>query len=99
MQAESKRAVEGFPRPFVMIGPRPADWLRKAVRLLLGRTPAPSPADREQAGNEKREARTEQYLTEFGGSILRFAYSYLHNQSDAEEVLQETTILQIPSCK
>ena len=91
--------MEGFPRPFVMIGPRPADWLRKAVRLLLGHTPAPSLADREQAGNEKREARTEQYLTEFGGSILRFVYSYLHNQSDAEEVLQETTILQIPSCK
>ncbi|MGI5964012.1 MAG: RNA polymerase sigma factor [Lawsonibacter sp.] len=34
----------------------------------------------------------EQILTTYGDSILRFAYSYLHNMSDAEDVLQDTLI-------
>lgn len=32
------------------------------------------------------------YLDEYGGSILRLAYSYLHNTSDAEDILQDTLI-------
>lgn len=31
-------------------------------------------------------------MTAYGNSILRLAYSYLHNMSDAEEVLQDTLI-------
>lgn len=31
-------------------------------------------------------------LEEYGNSILRLAYSYLHNMSDAEDVLQDTLI-------
>lgn len=31
-------------------------------------------------------------LDTYGNSILRLAYSYLHNQSDAEEVLQDTLL-------
>ena len=31
-------------------------------------------------------------LTEYGNSILRLAYSYLHNMADAEEVLQDTLV-------
>ena len=31
-------------------------------------------------------------LDEYGNSILRLAYSYLHNLSDAEDILQETLI-------
>ena len=31
-------------------------------------------------------------LDAYGNSILRLAYSYLHNQSDAEEVLQDTLL-------
>jgi RNA polymerase sigma-70 factor (ECF subfamily) len=34
----------------------------------------------------------EKLLKEYGDSILRLAYSYLHNMSDAEDVLQETLI-------
>lgn len=34
----------------------------------------------------------ERLLDEYGNHILRLAYSYLHNQSDAEEVLQDTLI-------
>lgn len=31
-------------------------------------------------------------LDAYGDSVLRYAYSYLHNRSDAEEVLQDTLI-------
>lgn len=34
--------------------------------------------------------RAEIILDAYGNSILRYAYSYLHNMSDAEEVLQDT---------
>ena len=34
----------------------------------------------------------ERILDEHGNSILRLAYSYLHNMSDAEEVLQDTLL-------
>lgn len=34
----------------------------------------------------------ERALDEYGNHILRLAYSYLHNMSDAEEVLQDTLI-------
>lgn len=36
--------------------------------------------------------RAEIILTHYGNSILRLAYSYLHNMHDAEEILQETLI-------
>ena len=31
-------------------------------------------------------------MTDYGNSILRLAYTYLHNYSDAEEVVQDTLI-------
>lgn len=31
-------------------------------------------------------------LSDYGNSVLRLAYSYLHNMADAEEVLQDTLI-------
>lgn len=34
----------------------------------------------------------ERILNEYGNSILRLAYSFLHNMSDAEDVLQDTLI-------
>ena len=43
----------------------------------------------------KREAvnmQAARLLDEYGNSILRLAYSYLHNMSDAEDILQETLI-------
>lgn len=36
--------------------------------------------------------RAELILNTHGNSILRYAYSYLHNMSDAEEVLQDTLV-------
>lgn len=46
-----------------------------------------SVVDREQI-NQRAEA----LLTQYGSSILRLAYSYLHNMDDAEEILQDTLI-------
>ena len=45
------------------------------------------PAEREQINR-----RAERLLDTYGNSVLRCAYSYLHNRSDAEEILQETLI-------
>ena len=36
-------------------------------------------------------------LEQYGNMILRLAYSYLHNQSDAEDILQETLIKYLQS--
>ena len=37
-------------------------------------------------------AQAERMLNAYGNSVLRLAYSYLHNMADAEEVLQDTLI-------
>ena len=34
----------------------------------------------------------ERLLDSYGNSILRYAYTYMHNREDAEEILQETLI-------
>lgn len=41
-----------------------------------------------QAVNQQAE----RLLVDYGNSILRLAYSFLHNMSDAEEILQDTLI-------
>ena len=38
------------------------------------------------------EEQAERLLDDYGNSILRLAYSYLHNMADAEDILQETLI-------
>lgn len=43
-------------------------------------------------GREIINQRAAKLLDSYGNSILRLAYSYLHNTSDAEEVLQDTLI-------
>lgn len=37
--------------------------------------------------------KAERLLNEYGNSVLRLAYSYLHNMTDAEDVLQDTLLL------
>ena len=37
-------------------------------------------------------ARAERYMQQYGNSVLRLAYSYVHNMADAEDILQETLI-------
>lgn len=44
----------------------------------------------ESADRAALNHRAEVLLDQYGDRVLRLAYSYLHNQSDAEEVLQDT---------
>ena len=44
------------------------------------------------ANREAVNMQAARVLDEYGNSILRLAYSYLHNMSDAEEVLQDTLL-------
>jgi RNA polymerase sigma-70 factor (ECF subfamily) len=44
------------------------------------------------ASKARMNRQAERLLKEYGNSILRLAYSYLHNMSDAEDVLQDTLI-------
>lgn len=68
-----------------------------AVRLLFAAAARRISAAAEPRilGSDEREelnAQAEKILDDYGSSILRLAYSYLHNMSDAEEVLQDTLI-------
>lgn len=41
---------------------------------------------------EERSRRAEHFLKDYGNSLLRLAYSYLHNMADSEDVLQDTLL-------
>lgn len=47
---------------------------------------------KEKTDKEAVNQRAEAILNQYGNHILRLAYSYLHNMSDAEEVLQDTLV-------
>ena len=70
-------------------------WLRLrqlaaalAERLGSGQLPA----DRAARDKARDEQLAQRVLDTYGNSILRLAYAYLHNPSDAEEVLQDTVM-------
>lgn len=68
--------------------PAPGLWLRALLAALMGEeTPCPAAPARDEVNR-----RAELLLDRYGNSILRLAYSYLHNLSDAEEVLQDTLL-------
>ncbi len=58
-------------------------WARFAAYFAKGEEPA-SRAD--------VNARAAAALDEYGNAILRYAYAFLHNMADAEEVLQDTLL-------
>lgn len=58
--------------------------ISKAASVLPFRKTAAKKAEASQ--------RAERYLNEYGNSILRLAYSYVHSMDDAEDILQETLI-------
>ena len=68
---------------------RPGGWLSALARLFAAEDPAPQ--SRAQARPEVN-ARAEKLLDAYGDLMLRYAYSYLHNMADAEEVLQDTLV-------
>lgn len=51
-------------------------------------------SQKESAGGDlnDRNRKAEQLLSDHGDSILRLAYSYMHNMPEAEDILQETFI-------
>ena len=69
-------------------------WLCSALAALV----APAHAEQKAAETVQTVDRAEinrqaeRILDEYGNSILRLAYSYLHNMSDAEEILQDTLL-------
>ena len=70
----------GFLRRFIAAA-------QKAAALLGNSSGDSAPKTREAINRQ-----AEQILDAYGNSILRFAYSYLHNMGDAEDVLQDTLI-------
>jgi len=55
-----------------------------AVRVFGSKT--------ESGAGESANETAARFMDQYGDSILRFAYSYLHNMSDAEEILQDTLL-------
>ena len=61
--------------------------LKENARVLFAREENISAAPRTDVN-----ATAERLLDRYGNSILRLAYSYLHNMADAEEVVQDTLV-------
>lgn len=70
----------------VMTGPVAKTGLAGAILALLAGLKELTPAKRETS------ERAALLLDRHGESVLRCAYSYLHNMADAEEVLQDTLV-------
>ena len=66
--------------------PRLCAHILRALQLLFAHPPEG------RAVGQTANAQAARMLDTYGNSILRLAYSYLHNQSDAEEVLQDTLL-------
>ena len=91
-------------RPRLPLPLRIADRLRAFSATLLSLLTAsplksavtePIPAagtETADADREELNRRAESILTRYGNSILRLAYSYLHNMADAEEIVQDTLV-------
>ena len=66
------------------------DWI-SLFRMAAARLFAPK-EDAKPVETVSISQQAAQILDTYGDTILRYAYSYLHNQSDTEEVLQDTLI-------
>ena len=76
--------------PRARTGPGWFSALKEALRRFffsIEETPQPL-----QPSREKVNQRATALLDQYGEHILRLAYYYLHNQSDAEDILQDTLI-------
>ncbi len=57
--------------------------------LTVAKNPEES---RHAIGREVINQQAERLLADYGNTVLRMAYSYLHNTEDAEEILQDTLV-------
>lgn len=75
-------------------------FLKKLMNLLLCFVLyGEAPESRKKAASREKTLPSAQIsqqagriMTDYGNNVLRLAYSYLHNMSDAEDVLQDTLI-------
>jgi len=75
-------------------------FLKKLMNLLLCFVfYGEAPESRKKAASREKALPSAQIsqqagriMTDYGNNVLRLAYSYLHNMSDAEDVLQDTLI-------
>ena len=65
-------------------------WVRSRLCRLSAREAAGP--DGEAARREEAERQAVRLLDTYGNRVLRLAYAYLHNMSDAEEILQDTLL-------
>lgn len=72
--------------------PMPLGWrLWQALREIVSFAVRLLPRTEAQAEDRANEVAA-QALDTYGNTILRCAYSYLHNMADAEEILQDTLL-------
>ena len=68
-------------------------WIRWiAEKVWSGYRAAEVEAEEDEKSVRAFHQNAERLLDTYGNTVLRMAYSYLHNMSDAEEILQETLI-------
>lgn len=68
-------------------------WIRWiAEKVGSGYRAAEVEAEEDEKSVRAFHQNAERLLDTYGNTVLRMAYSYLHNMSDAEEILQETLI-------
>lgn len=72
--------------------PSPLELLLDGIRRFFAEAGGRRARQGAAADREAVNRQAERMLTEYGNSVLRLAYSYLHNLNDAEEVLQDTLI-------
>lgn len=74
-------------------------WCRCAATALWNAVQAAveAPKTEERDSRESVNRRAERLLDAYGNTVLRLAYSYLHNFSDAEEILQDTLMKYLQS--
>ena len=65
-------------------------WVRLKIQSVLRFVAALS--SEKQAARPAPAVDAGRLLDDYGNSILRMAYSYLHNMDDAEDILQETLL-------
>ena len=63
-----------------------------AEKVWSGYRAAEVEAEEDEKSVRAFHQNAERLLDTYGNTVLRMAYSYLHNMSDAEEILQETLI-------
>ena len=70
--------------------PRMACWVQN--RFFLMAAPQADRQGGEAARQEEANRQAVRLLEVYGDRVLRLAYSYLHNMSDAEDILQDTLL-------